>query len=312
VGAAKVRRTHAVRETDHTSDPAWTAACGPREEGTAMANVNAADVKRLRDATGAGMMDCKKALEAVDGDFDAAVTFLREKGQKDVTKRQGRTASNGLVAVSGAAMVEIATETDFVAKSAELQTVAQQVADAVAAGGSSELVDVAAETLPDGATVSDTIAALNARLGEKIELRRVVLLEGTIATYLHRRDPGLPPQVGVLVSYTADGDRDTAQSTARGAAMQVAAMRASYLRREEVPDGVVAAERDIAANLARNEGKPEAALSRIVEGRLNGFFKDAVLLEQESVMEPKRTVAEVLSDGGVTVTGFAHFEVGAA
>ncbi len=278
-----------------------------------MATFNAADVKKLRDATGAGMMDCKKALDEADGDVEAAKKILREKGEAKSLKRGSeRVASNGLVAVQGAAMVEIATETDFVAKSEELQRVAQQVADAVAAAGTAELVEVAATTLPGGATVSDTIADLNARLGEKIELRRVVLLEGTIATYLHRRDPGLPPQVGVLVSYTATGDADAAQATARGAAMQVAAMRAGYLTRADVPAGVVDAERDIATTLAHNEGKPEAAVSRIVEGRVNGFFKEAVLLEQESVIEPKRTVAQVLGDAGVTVTGFAHFEVGAA
>lgn len=275
-----------------------------------MADFSAADVKKLRDATGAGMMDCKKALQESDGDFDAAVTWLREKSGAKLSKLADRTASNGLVAVSGAAMVEIATETDFVAKSEELQTVAQQVADVVAARGTAELAEIAAATLPDGATVSDTITGLNAKLGEKIELRRVALLEGTIATYLHRRDPGLPPQVGVLVSYTGDGE--TALAAARGAAMQVAAMRAGYLTRENVPAGVVDAERDIATNIARNEGKPDAALPRIVEGRVNGFFKDAVLLEQESIIEAKRTVKQVLDDAGVTVTAFAHFEVGAA
>lgn len=275
-----------------------------------MADFSAADVKKLRDATGAGMMACKKALADADGDFDGAVKLIRESGQKGVDKRMSRTATNGLVAVSGAAMVEIATETDFVAKSEELQTVAQQVADAVAAAGTAELAEVAAVSLPSGETVSETITGLNARLGEKIELRRAALLEGTIATYLHRRDPGLPPQVGVLVSYTGDGE--TALAAARGAAMQIAAMRAGYLTREDVPAGVVDAERDIATNLARNEGKPEAALPRIVEGRVNGFFKDAVLLEQESIIEARRTVRQVLDDAGVTVTAFAHFEVGAA
>lgn len=275
-----------------------------------MADFSAADVKKLRDATGAGMMDCKNALVQADGDFDAAVKVLRERSGAKVSKLADRTASNGLVAVSGAAMVEIATETDFVAKSAELQSVAQQVADTVAARGTAELAEISAATLPGGATVSDTIAELNATLGEKIELRRAALLGGTIATYLHRRDPGLPPQVGVLVSYTGEGE--TALAGARGAAMQVAAMRAGYLSREDVPAGVVDAERDIATNLARNEGKPEAALPRIVEGRVNGFFKDAVLLEQESIVEAKRTVRQVLDDAGVTVTAFAHFEVGAA
>ena len=275
-----------------------------------MPSFTAADVKRLRELTGAGMLDCKNALTEADGDIEAAVEILRVKYAAKVDKKAAeRTAGNGLVARDGSALVELKCETDFVAKNAEFQALAQRIAAHVAAGGSADEATLVGEALADGATVGDAVTALAATIGEKIELGRVDRLDGTTVAYMHKRATDLPPQVGVLVSY--DGDGDAAAEAARGAAMQVAAMRPTYLTREDVPADVVDNERRIAESTAREEGKPEQALPKIVEGRLNGFFKDAVLLEQPSVQDSKKTVRALLADNGVALTGFVRFEVGA-
>lgn len=273
-----------------------------------MSNFTAADVKRLRDSTGAGMMDAKKALEEAGGDFDAAVEVLRVKGAAKVAKRDAeRTASNGLVVTSGGALVELACETDFVAKNTDFQKLAADVVALAAEAGPSDAVELNAATLPDGRTVSDAVAATSAIIGEKLELRRVAVLDGQVVTYLHRRASDLPPQVGVLVEYTGDD-----AEAARAAAMQIAAMRPKYTTRDEVPSDIVDNERRIAEATAREEGKPEQALPKIIDGRLNGFYKDVVLVDQPSVQESKRTVGAVLDEAGVTVTRFARFEVGEA
>ncbi|HEU5005521.1 MAG TPA: translation elongation factor Ts [Jatrophihabitantaceae bacterium] len=272
-----------------------------------MANYTAADVKKLRDATGAGMMDCKKALEEADGDFDKAVENLRVAGEAKNLKRGDRVASNGLVAAAEGAMIELASETDFVAKNEQFQTLATDIVAHFAGSSATDVETLKAETLKDGKTVEESVQALAAVIGEKLELRRAVKLDGTVATYLHKKASDLPAQVGVLVQFTGDN-----AEAARGAAMQVAAMRPKYLTRDEVPADVVEAERRVAEETTRAEGKPEAALPKIVEGRLNGFFKSVVLLEQESVQEQKKSVKQVLDAAGVTVTKFAHFEVGQA
>ncbi len=271
-----------------------------------MANITAADVKKLRDLTGAGMMDSKNALVEADGDIDKAVEVLRIKGEGKAAKRGAeRTAAAGLVASAGRALVELNSETDFVAKSEQFQ----QFADAVArTADQSRAVDretLAVAALDDGRTVEQALGELAAVIGEKLELGRVAYFGGQVATYMHRRASDLPPTVGVLVEYDG-GDLEVA----RGAAMQVAAMRPQYVSRGDVPEDVVAKERQIAEATAREEGKPEQALPKIVEGRVNGFFKDVVLLEQPSVKENKRTVQAVLADAGVTVSRFARFEVG--
>jgi elongation factor Ts len=270
-----------------------------------------ADVKRLRELTGAGMLDCKNALTEADGDFDAAVEILRVKYAAKVDKKAAeRTAGNGLVAREGGALVELRCETDFVAKNTQFQQLAQSIAARVASGtGPVDADAVLASELADGQTVAEAIGAAAAVIGEKIELGRVARLEGPTVAYLHRRSSDLPPQVGVLVAY--QGDSDSAAEAARGAAMQVAAMRPSYVSRDEVPADLVASERRIAEETAREEGKPEAALPRIVEGRLQGFYKEAVLLEQPAVQDSKRTVKNLLDESGATVTAFARFEVGA-
>jgi elongation factor Ts len=272
-----------------------------------MANVSAADVKKLRDATGAGMMDSKKALEEAEGDFDRAVEILRIKGGAKVEKRGEREANNGLVAAAEGAMIELASETDFVAKNEQFQTLAGDIVAHFAASSVTDADALRAEKLKDGKTVEENIAALAAVIGEKLELRRAVKLDGQVATYLHRKASDLPPQVGVLVQFEG-GDLEAA----RGAAMQIAALRPKYLTREDVPADVLDAERRVLEEKTRAEGKPEQAIAKIVEGRLNAFFGDNVLLEQESVREQKQTVKQVLDAAGVTVTKFAHFEVGAA
>jgi elongation factor Ts len=274
-----------------------------------MANYTAADVKKLRDLTGAGMMDCKKALDESDGDFDQAVEFLRIKGAKDVGKRAGRTAANGIVAHSGNALLELNCETDFVAKTPDFVALGQQL---VEHGERSKVADAAAlsaSTLPDGRTVADVIQEFSAKIGEKIVVNRFADLDGTVAVYLHRKAQDLPPQVGVLVEYTGKSD-EAGDADARGIGMQIAAMRPRFLSRDEVPAETVESERRIAEQTAREEGKPEQALPRIVEGRVNSFFKDFVLLEQPSVTDQKKTVAQVAKEAGIEVTRFVRFEVG--
>lgn len=275
-----------------------------------MANFSAADVKRLRDLTGAGMLDCKKALDEADGDFDKAKEILRIKGAKDAGKRAERTTAEGMVAAHGNALIELNSETDFVAKNAEFQELAAKLA-AVADASDGTLESVLAADL-DGISVADTITALSGKIGEKLVLNRVAKLAGPTAVYLHKRSADLPPAIGVLVSYTADGASDgaAAAEAARGAAMQVASLRAKYVTRDDVPADVVANERRIAEATAREEGKPEVALPKIVEGRVNGFYKEAVLTEQASVRDSKKTVGALLADAGVTVTSFVRFEVG--
>ncbi|HEU0101842.1 MAG TPA: translation elongation factor Ts [Mycobacteriales bacterium] len=269
--------------------------------------VTAADIKKLREATGAGMTDCKNALVEADGDYSKAVEFLRIKGLKGVAKREGRAASNGLVAAvldgtSSGTMLELNCETDFVAKGERFQALAAQVL--AAATGSNDLGSVTV----DGTALKDVLDDAGAMLGEKIEVRRVVSFTGAyVGLYLHKTNPDLPPQLGVLVELSGEN-----AEVAKDLAQHIAAFSPTYVSREEVPDEVVAKEREIAEATAREEGKPEAALPKIVEGRVNGFFKDAVLLEQPFAKDNKKSVAKVLSEAGVEVKGFARFKVGQA
>jgi elongation factor Ts len=281
-----------------------------------MANFTAADVKRLREQTGAGMMDCKNALEEASGDLEAAIELLRLKGAKDVNKRATRTAANGLVAAEldgtrAGVLVELNCETDFVAKTDQFQQLAAEIArTALKAGVGDRLALLATETseTKPGSTVQQLIEEAGASLKEKLELGRFARFEGGyVASYLHRSDAALPPTLGVLVQL----DTDNAE-VARDLAQQVAAMRPLYTAREDVPADVVEKERRIAEQITRDEGKPEQAIGKIVEGRLNAYFKDVVLTEQAFVKEPKTTIKQVLSQNGVTVKGFARFQVGQA
>ena len=277
-----------------------------------MANFSAADVKKLRELTGAGMMDCKKALEESDGDFDKAVEFLRIKGAKDVGKRAGRTAANGIVSHYGTALLELNCETDFVAKTPDFVALGQQLVEFGAKNNIADAAALSVAVLPDGKSVADTIQEYSAKIGEKIVVNRFVDLDeanGAVAVYLHRKAQDLPPQVGVLVQYTGKTD-EAGDADARGIGMQIAAMRPRFLTRDEVPAEVVDSERRIAEETAKEEGKPEKALPKIVEGRVNSFFKDYVLLEQSSVVDNKKTVKQIADEAGLTITRFVRFEVG--
>ena len=271
-----------------------------------MAEFTAADVKRLRDATGAGMMDCKKALTEADGDYDKAVEFLRIKGAKDVGKRLERSTTNGVVVSKGGALLELDCETDFVAKNADFVALAQRLLEIAIEQSPADVAALLA-TEVDGQTVEKLIEAESARIGEKLVLSRFALFEGPTAVYLHKRATDLPPAIGVAVQY-----RGGSEDAARSLAMHIAAARPRYLSREEVPAEAIETERRVAEQTAKEEGKPEQAISRIVDGRVNAYYKDFVLLEQPSITEPKRTVQQILDDAGLTVDRFARFEVGQA
>jgi elongation factor Ts len=274
-----------------------------------MANYTAADVKALREKSGAGMMDCKGALDEANGDIEKAFELLRLKGLKGVSKREGRTTSNGLVVarVSGGkgTLIELACETDFVAKAENFVSLADQVADAVVAAGA-ESVEAGLAANLGGQSVSDAIVDKAAIMGEKVELRKVeVVSASAIDAYLHRTSRDLPPQVGVLLGYEgADAD------TAHDIAVHIAAFSPQYLSREDVPAEIVAKEREIATETARNEGKPEAALEKIVEGRVTGFFKEVCLLDQAFAKDAKQSVAKVAEAAGLKLTGFVRLRVG--
>ena len=270
-----------------------------------MADYTAADVKRLRELTGSGMLDCKNALASNGGDFDKAVEALRIKGAKDVGKRAERATAEGLVAAKGGAMIELNSETDFVAKNAEFRKLAEQVVDAALASKAADVDALNAAKIGDK-TVEETIAELSAKIGEKLVLRRVQYFDGNVETYLHKRAADLPPAVGVLVEFTGERPREAAHAVA----LQIAALKASYLTRDDVPADLIANERRIAEETAKAEGKPEAALSKIVDGRITGFYKDVVLLDQPSVSDNKKSVKALLDEAGVTVTRFVRFEVG--
>jgi len=281
-----------------------------------MANYSLADIKALREKTGAGMLDVKKALEEAEGDADKALEIIRVKGLKGVSKREGRSASDGLVAaeiVTAAdgesqvgVIVEVNSETDFVAKNATFIALAEKVLATAVASGARD-TDALLSADAEGRSLQEVVTETAATLGEKIVVRRVARVVGEkVTVYLHKVNKDLPPQVGVLVATDAKG-----AEVARDIATHIAAFSPSYLTRDEVPAETVADERRIAEETARNEGKPEAALSKIVEGRLNGFFKDVVLLDQPFAKDNKKSVAQVLAEVGGTVTGFVRYRVGA-
>lgn len=277
-----------------------------------MGNFSTADVKRLRELTGAGMLDCKNALQDADGDIERAVELLRIKGAKSVGKRQGRTASNGLVTArldgnASGVLLELNCETDFVAKTEPFQRLAATLADVIA---STRPADTAAllATVHEGKTIQDHLDEANAAMGEKIELRRFARFapeRGYVAAYLHRTSPDLPPTVGVLVELDVEN-----AVVAKDVAQHVAAMAPRYVTREEISEETLASERRIAEETTRQEGKPERAVPKIVEGRLGGWIKEVTLVDQPFVKEPKKTVGAILSDAGVTVRRFARYRVG--
>ncbi len=279
-----------------------------------MANYTAADIKALREKTGAGMLDVKNALDEADGNAEKALEIIRVKGLKGVAKREGRSASDGLVAATVTdttdgqvgTLIELNSETDFVAKNENFIALGEKVLAAAVAAGTEDVEALLASTL-EGSTVQGAIDEVAATIGERIVLRRVARIAAPAVTiYLHKVNKDLPPQVGVLVGTDA-----AAASVAKDVAMHIAAFSPTYLTREDVPAETVESERRIAEETSRNEGKPEAALPKIVEGRLGGFFKENVLVEQAFAKDPKTTVGKVVEGTAGTVTGFARFRVGA-
>lgn len=274
---------------------------------TGTSKFGAAEVKKLRELTGAGMMDCKNALEQNEGDIEKAVEALREKSAKSVDKRTERTTTNGLVAASGGTMIELNSETDFVAKSADFIALAEDILRVAVEQRPADVAALNSARLGDG-TVLDAVQTLSGRIGEKLQVKRYVHLDGPVAVYLHRRASDLPPAIGTVVSYEgADSD------AARNVAMHIAAAHPRYTTREEVPADVIEAQRRDAEATAKEEGKPEQIVPRIVEGKIKKFYADSVLLEQVSVLdESKKTMKTLVDEAGLTVRGFARFEVGHA
>ncbi|MEU4686224.1 translation elongation factor Ts [Streptomyces xinghaiensis] len=278
-----------------------------------MANFTAADVKKLRELTGAGMMDCKKALDEAEGNVDKAVEILRVKGQKGVAKREGRSAENGAVVSliaddnKSGVLLELKCETDFVAKGDKFLAAANALAAHVAQTSPADLEALLASEIEAGKTVQAYVDEANATLGEKIVLDRFAQFEGGyVATYMHRTSPDLPPQVGVLVEL----EQENAE-VAKDIAQHIAAFGPKYLSRDQIPAEAVENERRVAEATAREEGKPEGALPKIVEGRVNGFFKENCLLDQAFAKDNKKTVQKVLDEAGVTLKRFARIRVGA-
>lgn len=275
-----------------------------------MANFTIADIKALREQLGTGMVDTKKALEEADGDVEKATEILRLKGAKGNAKRADRSTSEGLVAAreqdGKVTLIELACETDFVAKNDRFIALADQVADAAAAVAADSAEAALAAPAGDK-TVDQLISDEAAIIGEKVELRRVRTLSGdAFQVYLHKTSKDLPPQVGVAVAYTGDD-----AETARGIAQHISFANPSYLTRDEVPEAEVEKERTLVTELTRQEGKPEAALPKIVEGRLNAYFKQVALLDQAYAKDDKQSVKQVADAAGITITGFVRFKVGA-
>jgi len=275
-----------------------------------MANFTIADLKALREQLGTGMVDTKKALEEADGDVEKATEILRLKGAKGNAKRADRSTSEGLIVAreqdGAVTLIELACETDFVAKNERFIALADKVADAVAAV-KADSVEAALAAQAGDKTVETVISEEAAIIGEKVELRRVRTITGdNVEVYLHRTSKDLPPQIGVVVAYSGD-DAETARSIAQ----HISFANPSYLSREDVPADAVEKEREIVTEISRNEGKPEAALPKIVEGRVAAFIKQVALLEQDYAKDNKLSVAQVAKDAGITVTDFARFKVGA-
>ena len=285
-----------------------------------MAKYTTADIKALREKTGAGMLDVKKALEEADGDAEKAIEIIRVKGLKGIAKREGRSATAGLIAAKVVeatdgtdgtggqvgVLVEVNAETDFVAKNEKFIDFAAKVLDAAIDSGA-ETVEELAGVATGGSTVKELTDSMQAVIGEKIVVRRVGRLAAPrVETYLHRTNPDLPAQVAVLV-----GTDEAAAEVAHDVAMHVAAYSPLYLTREDVPAETIAKERAIAEETTRAEGKPEKAVPRIVEGRLNGYFKENCLVDQPYAKDPKTTVGKVVKATGGSLTGFVRFRVGA-
>ena len=275
-----------------------------------MANYTAADIKALRERTGAGMLDVKKALDEADGDAQKAQEIIRVKGLKGVTKREGRSTAEGIVVArtenNVGYMVEVNSETDFVAKSAPFVEFGNKVLDAAVAADAADLDSLLAAEV-DGTPVSELVTETGALLGEKVVVRRVARVAGDhVAVYLHKTSKDLPAQVGVLLAV----EGENVEEIAHDVAVHIAAMSPKFLDETSIPENEVADERRVAEETAKAEGKPERIIPQIVEGRLKGFFKENTLLDQDFAKDSKKSVRQVLEEAGAKATGFVRFRVG--
>ena len=269
--------------------------------------ITASLVKELRDKTGAGMMDAKKALTETDGDMDAAVDWLRTKGLAKAAKKSGRTAAEGLVAVKVAGgrgvAVEVNSETDFVAKNAEFQAMVAGIADA--AVGASDTAALAAADL-GGKTVADTITDKIATIGENMSLRRMAAIEGDkVVSYIHNAAADGMGKIGVLVAMSGDDE-----AFGRQVAMHVAAANPASLSADDLDPAVVEKERHVQIEIARESGKPDSVIEKMIDGRMKKFLAEVTLLGQAFVVNPDLTVEAAAKEAGVTITGFVRLEVG--
>lgn len=273
--------------------------------------ITAAMVKELRESTGAGMMDAKKALTETNGDMEAAVDWLRTKGLAKAAKKSGRVAAEGLVGVSvtdgrGVA-IELNSETDFVAKNADFQKLVREITDLALSTG--EDLEVLRQTQLNGKTVDEVLTEAIARIGENMTLRRMHVLNGsTIVSYVHNAAAEGMGKIGVLVAL--NGDAQKAQEVGKQIAMHIAATNPASLSEADLDPALVEREKNVLTEQARESGKPEAVIAKMIEGRMAKFLEEVTLLGQKFVINPDITVAQAAKDAGVEVTGYARVEVG--
>jgi len=294
---------------------------------TMQATVTASMVKELREKAGAGMMDCKKALNECDGNVDAAVDWLRKKGLAAVQKKAGRTASSGFVNIAAAAdgkaaaIIEMNCETDFAARNDMFMTSIKQMGKIAAAGEGTREGLLAAEFPGESATVNDEVTRLVATIGENMNFRRVSRLQvdnGVVATYMHMAAGGEPTlgKIGCAVALESTGDTAKLQELGKNLCLHVAAQNPVSLSIDGMDPAAVEREKSVLIEQARNSGKPEAAIEKMVEGRLRKFYEESCMLEQGFVMEPKKKVKDLISEvskeigAEITVKGYARLELG--
>jgi len=277
----------------------------PTMAGSTM-TITTTNVKQLREQTGAGVMRCKAALEETRGDFDKAAVLLRSPAAETASKRADRVPTEGMIAAAPGVLIELNCETDFVAKGPTFRALGQRIASLAAAHSEADVDGLLRVQLDDG-TLADAVAGLSSASGEKVEIGRIAHLPGRTTVYLHTTAVGLPPRIGALVAF--DGGPG-AEELAHRIALQVTASAPQYLTRDDIPTDVLTAVNTEAEELARAQGKAEAIVARIVAGRVEHFVHDTVLLEQVSVVDPGRTVKDLLFGTGVHITGFVRLEVG--
>jgi len=285
--------------------------------------ISATQVKELRELTGAGMMDCKAALAATNGDMDAAVDWLRKKGISKADKKAGRTAAEGLIGIDSglreAAVVEVNSETDFVARNDAFQEIVRNVAKVALAHDGDTAKTAAAKYPHSDKSVAETIKDAVGTIGENMSFRRAAKLSvpaGIVATYIHNAAAEGLGKMGVLVALETSGNADAARAFGRQVAMHVAAANPLALTAEEIDPAVIAREKDIFSDQARQSGKPEAIIEKMVEGRLRKFYEEVVLLKQAFVLNPDLTVEKALKEAekeigaAAKITGFVRFALG--